>query len=362
MSALKFYPLKVKDVRPETADCVSVSLEIPAELAENFKFAPGQYLTFRRHFDNAEVRRSYSICSTPKDGELRVAIKKVEQGKFSTYAHGELKAGEVLDVMPPMGNFTAKKTEAKHKEYLAFAAGSGITPIMSIMKTVLEEEPDSSFTLVYGNRSKNSIIFREAIEALKNKYMLRLRVYHILSREYMDIPLFSGRIDAEKCGEFCKTLIDVTTTDEAFICGPEDMILSVRQKLIDLGMPSGHVHIELFTSPDQPKATHEKWASSHKNTNGPASKVSITLDGTTFDMEVPFNGESILDAALKAGADLPYACKGGVCCTCRALVTEGEVEMEVNYALEHDEVEKGYVLTCQSHPRTERVVIDFDAR
>lgn len=362
MSALKFYPLKVKDVRPETADCVSVSLEIPVELAELFRFAPGQYLTFRRHFDNAEVRRSYSICSSPKDGELRVAIKKVEQGKFSTYAHGELKAGDVLDVMPPMGNFTSKNKEAKHKEYLAFAAGSGITPIMSIMKSVLEDEPDSNFTLIYGNRSKNSIIFREAIEALKNKYMLRLRVYHVLSREYMDIPLFSGRIDAEKCGEFCKTLIDISTIDEAFICGPEEMILSVRQKLIDLGMPSGHVHIELFTSPDQPKASHEKWATSHKNDKGPASKVSITLDGTTFDMEVPFNGESILDAALKAGADLPYACKGGVCCTCRALVTEGEVEMEVNYALEHDEVEKGYVLTCQSHPRTERVVIDFDAR
>ncbi len=362
MSALKFYPLKVKDVRPETADCVSVSLEIPTELSDKFQFAPGQYLTFRRHFDDAEVRRSYSICSSPKDGELRVAIKRVEQGKFSTYAHGALKTGDVLDVMPPMGNFTAKKTEAKHKEYLAFAAGSGITPIMSIMKTVLEDEPNSSFTLVYGNRSKNSIIFREAIEALKNKYMLRLRVYHILSREYMDIPLFSGRIDAEKCAEFCKTLIDINTIDEAFICGPEEMILSVRQKLIDLGMPSAHVHIELFTSPDQPKASHEKWAASHKNTNGPSSKVSITLDGTTFDMDVPFNGESILDAALKAGADLPYACKGGVCCTCRALVTEGEVEMEVNYALEHHEVEKGYVLTCQSHPRTERVVIDFDAR
>ncbi len=362
MSALKFYSLKVKDVRPETADCVSVSLEVPSELEESFRFAPGQYLTFRRHFDGSEVRRSYSICSSPKDGELRVAIKKVEQGKFSTFAHGELKTGDILDVMPPMGNFTAKKTEAKHKEYLAFASGSGITPIMSIMKTVLEEEPNSSFTLVYGNRSKNSIIFREAIEALKNKYMLRLRVYHILSREYMEIPLFSGRINAEKCAEFCKTLIDITTIDEAFICGPEEMILSVRQQLIDLGMPSGHVHIELFTSPNQPKASHEKWASSHKNDNGPASKVSITLDGTTFDMEVPFNGESILDAALKAGADLPYACKGGVCCTCRALVTEGEVEMEVNYALDEHEVQKGYVLTCQSHPRTERVVIDFDAR
>lgn len=362
MSVLKFYSLKVKDVRPETADCVSVSLEVPGELADKFRFAPGQYLTFRRHFDDAEVRRSYSICSSPKDGELRVAIKKVEEGKFSTYAHGELKAGDVLDVMPPMGNFTIKNKEAKHKEYLAFAAGSGITPIMSIMKSVLEEEPNSSFTLVYGNRSKNSIIFREAIEALKNKHMLRLRVYYILSREYMDIPLFSGRIDAAKCAEFCRSLIDINTIDEAFICGPEDMILSVRQQLMDLGMPQSNVHIELFTSPDQPKAEHEKWVATHKNQGGPASKVSITLDGTTFEMEVPFVGESILDAALKAGADLPYACKGGVCCTCRALVTEGEVEMEVNYALDEHEVQKGYVLTCQAHPRTEKVVIDFDAR
>ena len=227
---------------------------------------------------------------------------------------------------------------------------------------MLEDEPNSSFTLVYGNRSKNSIIFREAIEALKNKYMLRLRVYYVLSREYMEIPLFSGRIDAAKCAEFCKSLIDISTIDEAFICGPEEMILSVRKQLMDLGMPQGNVHIELFTSPDQPKADHEKWVASHKNQDGPTSKVSITLDGTTFDMDVPFVGESILDAALKAGADLPYACKGGVCCTCRALVTEGEVEMEVNYALDEHEVQKGYVLTCQSHPRTEKVVIDFDAR
>ena len=362
MSALKFYPLKVKDVRAETAECVSVSLDIPAELSELFRFAPGQYLTFRRHFNDAEIRRSYSICSSPNDGELRVAIKKVEEGKFSTYAHGELKAGDVLDVMPPMGNFTSKHKKETHKEYLAFAAGSGITPIMSIMKTVLENEPDSNFTLVYGNRGKNSIIFREAIEALKNKYMLRLRVYHVLSREYVDVPLFSGRINAEKCAEFCKTLIDVKHTDEAFICGPENMILSVRQQLIDLGMPSGHVHIELFTSPDQPKSSHEQWVSTHEQESGPMSTVSITLDGTTFEMKLAFNGESILDAALRSGADLPYACKGGVCCTCRAKVTEGEVEMEVNYALEHDEVEKGYVLTCQSHPRTEKVVIDFDAR
>jgi ring-1,2-phenylacetyl-CoA epoxidase subunit PaaE len=183
-----------------------------------------------------------------------------------------------------------------------------------------------------------------------------------LSREYMDIPLFSGRINAQKCADFCKSLIDVSNVDEAFICGPEEMILSVRQQLIDLGMKSAQVHIELFTSPDQPKATHQKWVSDHSKEEGPMSKVSVTLDGATFDMDLGFNGETIRDAALRSGADLPYACKGGVCSTCRAKVTEGEVEMEVNYALEHDEIEKGFVLTCQSHPRTERVVVDFDAR
>ena len=362
MSTLKFYPLKVKDVRAETADCVSVSLEVPAGLQDAFRFAPGQYLTFRLHLDGAELRRSYSICTSPADGELRVAIKKVDNGKFSTHAHQNLKIGDVLDVMPPMGKFTPRKTDNRHKEYLAFAAGSGITPIMSIMKTVLEDEPGSGFTLIYGNRSKASIIFREALEALKNKYMERVRIYYLLSREYMEVPLFTGRIDAEKCRAFCTTLVDLSTINEAFICGPEDMILSVKDQLVSMGMPSADIHIELFTSPDQPKATHEKWVSEHKSDNGPMSKVSITLDGTTFNMEVPFNGESILDAALRNGADLPYACKGGVCCTCRARVMKGEVEMEVNYSLEHDEVEKGFVLTCQSHPRTEFVVIDFDER
>ncbi|MDR3679718.1 MAG: phenylacetate-CoA oxygenase/reductase subunit PaaK [Flavipsychrobacter sp.] len=362
MSVLKFYPLTVKDVRPETADCVSVSLAVPDDLHATFRFAPGQYLTFRKHVAGAEVRRSYSICTSPADNELRVAIKKVDEGKFSNYAHSELKAGDVLDVMPPMGKFSPKGGDKKEKEYIAFAAGSGITPIMSIMKTVLENEPDSNFTLVYGNRNRNTIIFREAIEALKNKYMQRMRVYHILSRETMEIPLFNGRIDAQKCAEFCETLIDVHNVDEAFICGPEEMILSVKDKLVSLGMPSANVHIELFTSPDQPKASHEKWAAKHKDDNTRMSKVSVRLDGTTFNMDLGYDGDTVLDAALKNGADLPYACKGGVCSTCRAKVVEGEVEMEANYSLEPDEVAKGFVLTCQSHPRTERVVIDFDAR
>jgi len=362
MSVPKFYELKVKDVRPETADCVSVALEVPEELSETFRFAPGQYLTFRTLLNDEEVRRSYSICVSPKEGDLRVAVKKVTQGKFSTFANEVLKKGDIVEVMPPMGKFSPKATEKAQKNYLAFAAGSGITPIMSIMGAVLEAEPESTFTLVYGNKNRNTIIFREAIEALKNKYMQRLRVYHVLSREQMEVPLFNGRIGAEKCTDFCKTLIDVSGIDEAFICGPEDMILAVRQQLVDLGMPAASVHIELFTSPDQAKATHDKWAAEHADDSAAMSKVSIILDGTTFDIELAYNGDSILDAALKHGADLPYACKGGVCCTCRAQVTEGAVDMEVNYALEPDEIAKGFVLTCQAHPKTERVVIDFDAR
>lgn len=362
MSALKFYNLKVAEVKPETSDCVSVALEVPADLKDTFNFAAGQYLTFRTQMNGEEVRRSYSICVSPDDGELRVAVKKVDGGKFSTYANDTLKKGDELEVMPPMGKFSPRASEKKAKNYLAVVAGSGITPVMSIMKTVLKNEPESTFTLIYGNRSRGTIIFREEIEGLKNIYMQRLRVYHILSREQMDVPLFNGRISADKCSEFCDTLIDIKGIDEAFICGPEDMILSVKERLINLGVASENVHIELFTSPDQPKAAHDKWVEEHKANDGKMSKVSITLDGTTFEMDLAYNGDSILDAALKVGADLPFACKGGVCCTCRAKVVEGAVDMEVNYALEKDEVEKGYVLTCQSHPRTERVVIDFDAR
>lgn len=362
MSTPKFYSLKVKEVRPETNDCVSVALEVPDELKETFRFAPGQYLTFKKHMQGAEIRRSYSICCSLNDNELRVAIKKVEQGKFSGFANIELKPGDMLDVMPPMGKFSPRKSEKIKKQYLAIAAGSGITPVMSIMKSVLENETDSDFTLVYGNKNRNTIIFREAIEGLKNKYMQRMRVYHILSREMMDVPLFNGRIDANKIVDLSKSLIDIHKIDETFVCGPEEMLLSVRKQLIDIGMPSEKIHIELFTSPDQPKASHEKWTKERGNESEAMSKVSIRLDGVTFEMELAHNGDSILDAALKHGADLPYACKGGVCSTCRAKVTEGEVEMEVNYALEKDELKNGFVLTCQSHPKTEKVVIDFDAR
>ena len=359
MSAIRFYELKVSDVRPETPDCVSVALEVPETLKTNFSFSAGQYLTFRTQLDGAEVRRSYSICTCPSENELRVAIKAVQGGKFSGFANTQLKKGDILEVMPPMGNFVSKKLG---KKYLAFAAGSGITPLMSIMKQVLQSEPESQFTLVYGNKNRNSIIFREEIEGLKNTYMDRLRVYHVLSREVMDVPLFNGRIDAAKCQAFCSSLIDLRQVNEAFLCGPEEMILGLRDQLMKMGMPQSAVHLELFSSPDQPQKHHEEWKEAHAAESGPVSQVSITLDGVTFDLELAYNGDNILDAALAHGADLPYACKGGVCSTCRAKVTEGKVDMELNYALEPDEVEKGYVLTCQSHPRTARVVVDFDAR
>ncbi len=362
MSTPRFFTLKVSDVRRETSDCVSVALEVPSSLESVFKFVPGQYITFRKKVKDEEVRRSYSICSGVNDGELRVAIKKIENGKFSSFANDELKAGDVLDVMPPMGTFISRNKEGKDQNYLAFAAGSGITPILSIMKSVLENEPGSTFSLVYGNRGRNSVIFREAIEALKNTYMGRVKLYHILSREYVDVEIFSGRIDANKCNELCASLIDLKTIDEVFLCGPESMVLTVKEELSKSGMAADKIHLELFTTPDAAKASAGKTEKDTDTNKGAMSKVTITLDGTTFDMEVPFKGESILDAALRNGADLPYACKGGVCCTCRARVMEGEVHMEVNYALEHDEVEKGFVLTCQSHPRTERVIIDFDER
>lgn len=362
-SATQFYPLTVKEVRIETADCVSVSLEVPRSLERLFRFSPGQYVTLKASIGELEMRRSYSICCSPKEGELRVAVKKVSGGKFSSYINSQLKAGDILEVMPPMGRFTPKISDGGYsKNYLAFAAGSGITPVMSIMKSILEANLTSTFTLIYGNKNRNSIIFREAIEGLKNKYMHRLRVYHVLSQETMDVPLFSGRVTAAKTLAFCKGLISLSQIDEAFICGPEMMIIEIRQQLIKEGLAEEKIRIELFSSPDQPSTTHKRWVALHAADEQSVCKVSVRLDGVTFDMDLPFNTDSILDAALKNGADLPYACKGGVCSTCRAKVVEGAVAMEVNYALEKDELEKGFVLTCQAHPTTKRVIIDFDAR
>ncbi len=357
-----FHPLTVLEVREELPDCVSVSFGVPAASAAAFQYKAGQYLTLRTQLNGEEVRRSYSICSAPADGELRVAIKKIEGGAFSTWANEELRAGDVLEAMPPDGKFTTQFPEKRAKAYLGVAAGSGITPVMSLLKTILAEEPQSTFTLLYGNRGRNNVLFKEELDALKNRYLSRLRLYHIFSREAMEVPLFNGRIDREKALQFCRSLIRPSVLDEVFLCGPEEMILSVRDTLQEQGIAPDRIHFELFATAAAIAGKPVKKAALSAQDSGSVSQVRITLDGITTEFSLPYGGDNILDAALAAGADLPYACKGGVCATCRARVTEGEVEMDLNYSLEADDVARGFALTCQSHPRTPVVAVDFDQR
>jgi ring-1,2-phenylacetyl-CoA epoxidase subunit PaaE len=358
---IHFHSLRVKKVQQETDDCVTIAFEVPADLKTEFAFKQGQSLTIRKELNGEELRRNYSICSSPFDGELKVAVKKVEGGLFSTYANEQLKKGEVLDVMPPVGKFYTELDPAQKKSYVAFAAGSGITPMLSIIKTTLLTEPQSQFTLVYGNRNKNSIIFKEELEALKDKFIDRFRIYYILSREITDAAISTGRIDAAKCELYLDKLIDATKTDEFFLCGPEEMIFCVRDTLQSRGVPKEHIHFELFTIPGQKRSTVDTELKSVSD-EGPQSKVSVKLDGILFDFDLPYGGQSILDAALKQGADLPFACKGGVCCTCKAKLMQGEIKMDVNWGLEQDEIDAGFILTCQSHPVTEKVVVDFDVK
>ena len=355
----KFHTLKISDIRQETDDCVSVAFAVPQELSSDYQFIQGQYLTLKTQINAQEVRRSYSICSSPLENELRVAIKRVKEGLFSNYANDNFKVGDSIEVMTPMGKFYTELKSDNAKNYLAFAGGSGITPVLSIMKTVLLTEPKSKFTLIYGNQNRNTIIFKELIEGIKNQFMQRLSVYHVLSGEITDVPLFSGLMTQEKCAAFFEKLVELKQIDECFICGPEPMMDSVEASLQAAQMDSQKIHIERFTASTTIKAKTEEIKTEDAEKE---SSVSIQVDGVMFDLKVKYGGESILDAALKAGADLPFACKGGVCCTCRAKVIEGEVQMDVNYALEKDEVAQGFVLTCQSHPKTEKVVIDFDVR
>ena len=361
--ASHFSKLRVEDVRRETADCVSVAFAIPDHLKEEFRFIQGQNITIKTRIGEEEIRRSYSICSSPFEKELRIAVKKVPGGLFSTYANDQLHTGDELEVLPPTGKFYTPLDPARSKHYVAFAAGSGITPILSLIKTILTTEPESHFTLVYGNRHRPSIIFREELEALKNRYMRRLAIHHILSREKMDIALHQGRIDAVKCGELCEKLIDLKGTDEIFLCGPTEMIFGVKSWLEGQGVDHRKIHFELFNTQEGRAAVRKTENQEAKAVlTGKTSQITIRLDGNSFEFGLPFDGDSILDGALLQGADLPFACKGGVCCTCRARLLEGKVEMEVNYALEEEELAAGFILTCQSHPRTEKVVVDFDSK
>jgi ring-1,2-phenylacetyl-CoA epoxidase subunit PaaE len=359
MSTPKFHTLTVADVRAETDDTVSVAFAIPAELQQDYRYQSGQYITCKQMIDGQEVRRSYSLCSAPLDAEWRVAVKQVPNGVFSTYVNQHLKKGDTIDIMTPMGHFVPTDS-SKATNYFGFASGSGITPVLSILKTVLHANANNTFTLIYGNKNVASIIFKEQIEALKNIFMDRLQILHILSRERMDVDLNYGRINTDKCEQLFSTVFDIAKVDEAFICGPEQMTMQVKDFLIAKGVPAKQVKFELFGTANAKKdVAQNKQADAP---SGPISKVSIKVDERTFVIDLAYDGENILDAALRNGADLPFACKGGVCCTCRAKVTSGEVKMMVNYALEKDEVEQGFVLSCQAHPTTPEVTIDFDVR
>lgn len=361
--ATHFHQLTIADIRKETPDCVSIAFEVPAALKDAYLFKQGQNLTLRTVMNNEEVRRSYSICSCPTDNELRVAIKKAPYGKFSVWANNMLKKGDVVEVLPPTGTFFTELDPAHKKKYLAFAAGSGITPVISIIKTTLLTEPNSTFTLVYGNQNRNNIIFKEQLEALKNKYINRLAIHFLLSREQTDAAIYSGRIDASKLNQLSEKLIDVHGMDDTFICGPEQMIFTVMDWLQQQGIDKKKIHFELFTTPGQKTEVRSRKSEAGKEEGTTEkSKVTVKLDGIAFDFELPFDGETVLEAALQQGADLPFSCKGGVCSTCKARLMEGKVDMDTNYALEQEEVDAGYILTCQSHPRTEKVVIDFDIK
>ncbi len=359
MAAKGFYKVKAKEVLKEIDDAVSVVLEIADEDKKAFEFLPGQYITFKFMNDNEELRRSYSICSAPFENELRVAIKKVPGGVFSTFANEQLQVGDALEVMAPLGNFTCEIDEKNKKNYVAFAAGSGITPVLSLAKTILNIEKESTFTLIYGNKNMQSILFKEHLEALKNKYMRRFSQIQILSRERLESDMNFGRINSEKCNFIFEKLIDIELQNLFFICGPESMILDVQQFLLDKNVVKEKIKFELFTTGVDAK-NKKTWKEEHPEDNSPKSKVTIKVDDRTFEMQLAFGGDSVLDAALKNGADLPFACKGGVCCTCKAKIISGEVEMEVNYALSDEEVKQGYILTCQAHPKTDSVMIDFD--
>jgi ring-1,2-phenylacetyl-CoA epoxidase subunit PaaE len=355
----RFHSLKIKSITRETTDCVSLAFEVPAELRETFRYEPGQYLTLRREHEGEELRRSYSICSSPLDEEWRVAIKQVPGGRFSTLAVTDgLRPGDTLDVMPPQGRFTPTLHPSHAKRYALFAAGSGITPILSIARTVLLTEPASHVYLVYGNRGRNSIIFKEQIEGLKNKFLDRLSVYHILSREQGESDLFFGRVDYAKTAQLLRQLIPAAGLDESFICGPEEMIHGVKQALTEAGVAPEKIHFELFASTGG--AASKPAASRPLGEDDQKSQVTLRLDGRAYRLDMSYYGDTVLDAALAAGIDAPYSCKNGMCSTCMARVTAGTAAMDVNYSLSETEVAKGYVLTCQARPITPEVSVDFD--
>ncbi|GAA6200141.1 2Fe-2S iron-sulfur cluster-binding protein [Aquicoccus sp. SU-CL01552] len=354
----RFHDLTVTDIHKTIRDAVVVTLKPQEGDEDAFDFIQGQYLTFRHDFDGEELRRSYSICAGKDDGILQVGIKRVDGGAFSTWANEELKVGDKVQAMAPMGTFHTAIDAGAERNYLGFAGGSGITPVLSILKTTLSREPKSSFTLVYANKGVNTIMFREELEDLKNLYMGRLNIIHVLETDTQEIDLFTGLVTEEKCGELFKRWIDIENVDTAFICGPEPMMLGIAAALRAHGLDDGQIKFELFASA-QPGRLKRKAVSKDAASGANQTTAAITLDGATQTITMG-KDTSILDAALENAMDAPYACKAGVCSTCRCRVIEGEVEMVANHALEDYEVEKGYILSCQSFPLTDTVTVDYD--
>lgn len=359
MSSKYFYNLVVSKIIAQTKDCVTISFDIPAHLKEIFQYKSGQYLTVRQMIKGEDIRRSYSICTSPNEKDLSIAVKKIKDGRFSTFANETLKEGDILDVMPPTGNFTVD--HSKNKSFVFFAAGSGITPIISHVKYSLVNDKCATVTLIYGNKNFESVIFREELEALKNKFIDRFSIHHIFSREKIGIPLMYGRMGKEKCLTMSKTLFSPEDTDAFMICGPNDMIFSVKEALEEIGVPPDKIHFELFNT-DGLKKSSKATTDIPQTDAQKESNITVQMDGDIFEFSLEYIGQNLLDAAIANGADLPFSCKGGVCSTCKAKITEGKVEMDVNYALEPDEIKAGYVLLCQAHPRTPKVYVDYDQK
>ncbi len=354
----RFHRLTVADVRRESADAVSIAFLVPKHLSSAYTFTPGQYLTLRATINGAEARRSYSICSGPDDGELRVAVKCVEGGLFSPWVMAKLSVGDEIDVMTPTGRFGLAGFPGDGRIHVAFAAGSGITPVLSILRGVLAREPASRFFLIYGNRSTGDILFRSNLEDLKDRFLERLSVFHVLSREEQDISVLNGRLDGVKARILLSTLVPAESIDHAFVCGPDSMSEEITDTLKSLGFPDHRIHVERFVSA---LGGRPRPASKAASAAAPAHTAVIIIDGKRREISVA-DGEAILDAALHAGMDLPFACRGGMCCSCRARLLEGTAQMEVNYSLETWEQEAGFVLTCQARPTSKHVVVDFDQR
>jgi ring-1,2-phenylacetyl-CoA epoxidase subunit PaaE len=363
--AAHFHTLAVKRITPDAAGSAAITLQVPAELRETFAFRPGQFVTLRAVIDGQETRRSYSICSPrqrySQAGEIDIGVKPVDEGVFSRWAVTHLRAGEAIEVMPPDGRFTPRIPGARHR--VGFAAGSGITPVLSIMATTLADEPESQFTLVYGNQRINTIMFNEALQDLKDRYPSRVSLVHVLSRQAQEVELLHGRIDEAKVAELLRTVLPAQDIDEAFICGPGGMIDAAQSALLDGGVPAERVHTERFFPTSQRPAakTAPRVVAVAPPDQIAAHRLDVILDGKTHHLAMG-DDDRVLEVALEAGLDLPYSCRSGVCCTCRARVLEGKVEMEKNFTLEQWEIDRGFVLTCQARPLTGRLVVSYDER